>query len=175
MSVLWRLFTATASMHTAETSPINLLLWGCGKRKIRYLYLGDSSFSVTKADTEEVSKQATLHASLLEMSCQPNELWWHAYLLFNAYLRSLLVYFPDRNKWFLCFWERICTLTQIFAVKTIQDITPSLPKRDWQQSWCFPLVSQKYDMSVFLTFLLKNTGNNVWFYSIFLQSTGFMG
>ncbi|XP_063051052.1 uncharacterized protein si:ch211-110p13.9 [Engraulis encrasicolus] len=40
-------------MHTAETSPINLLLWGCGKRKIRYLYLGDSSFSVTKADTEE--------------------------------------------------------------------------------------------------------------------------
>ncbi|KAL2092058.1 hypothetical protein ACEWY4_011856 [Coilia grayii] len=41
-------------MHKTETSRINLLLWDTGKRKIRYLYLGDRSFfSVTKTDAKE--------------------------------------------------------------------------------------------------------------------------
>lgn len=39
----------------SKASLINLSLWDCGGRKIRYLYLGnETSFSVTKTGLDEV-------------------------------------------------------------------------------------------------------------------------
>lgn len=48
-------------MSKAEASLINLSLWDCGERKIRYLYLGgETSFSVTKGSPEEVRSNVRL-------------------------------------------------------------------------------------------------------------------